>query len=45
MVSVRQGNTDKKRKKEERKKELKKDRKQTKLNTTHVMYNVKILSQ
>ena len=41
LVSIKE-NTDRKRKK---KKEKNTDRKQTKVNTPHVMYNVKIPSQ
>ena len=44
LVFVKES-TDRKRKKKERKKEKNTDRTQAKLNTLHVMYNVKILSQ
>ena len=44
LVSAKE-NTDRKRKKCESKKEKNTDRTQTKLNTPHVMYSVKILPQ
>ena len=45
LVSVKENTHIKRKKKQERKKEKNADRTQIKLNTPHVMYNVKILSQ